>query len=187
VPNLALTKALKLLYLIDEASVREIGSPITWLDHKVWKLGPVAVEVYREIRFGEKTTIGEKTFSLADFIVWDVHQNPRYKDGVEVSIRPKPEVKPNLMEFSEFEEELIRGIVETYRHTSAVKLVEQLHQKDTLWHRKVTELELERAFEFRSTSAVSIDFNDLIKDNDGKMLAGQAAYESLEFESMLTV
>ncbi|MDB5033107.1 MAG: hypothetical protein JWQ98_348 [Chlorobi bacterium] len=185
VPDLALTKVLKLLYLIDETSVREMGSPITWLDHKVWKLGPVAVEIFREIRHGEKTLVGDKTFSLEDYIQWDVHPNPHYSGQVEVSILSKPEVKPNLMEFSEFEEELIKGIVEEHRYTTAVDLVQLLHKKNTLWHQKVEELELERVFEFRNTSTVSIDFTELIKDDPDKELAAQAAYASLEFELAL--
>ena len=45
-----MTKALKLLYLIDETAVRQSGSPITWLEYKVWKNGPVASEIYFEFK-----------------------------------------------------------------------------------------------------------------------------------------
>ena len=40
------TQLLKLIYLIDEEAVKEDGVPITWLDYKVWKFGPVAQEAY---------------------------------------------------------------------------------------------------------------------------------------------
>src|SRR5665647_534738 len=40
------TKLLKLLYFVDEESVRQTGTPITWLDYEVWQKGPVSSEVY---------------------------------------------------------------------------------------------------------------------------------------------
>ena len=46
---LYLTKAIKLLYILDETSVKEIGAPVTWLDYKVWKLGPVPESIYEDI------------------------------------------------------------------------------------------------------------------------------------------
>jgi len=39
IPNLNMTKALKLLYLIDETSYMRTGVPVTWLDYKVWEMG----------------------------------------------------------------------------------------------------------------------------------------------------
>ncbi len=50
---LYMTKALKLLYIIDETAVRQSGSPITWLDYKVWKNGPVSHEIYNELRHNQ--------------------------------------------------------------------------------------------------------------------------------------
>ena len=46
-PNVQLRKLLKVLYLIDEASVRSRAIPMTWLDYYVWEKGPVAPEVYQ--------------------------------------------------------------------------------------------------------------------------------------------
>ena len=43
---ISLTKALKLLFLLDETSVKETGVPITWLDYYAWERGPVANDVY---------------------------------------------------------------------------------------------------------------------------------------------
>ncbi len=187
IPNLVLTKALKLLYLIDESAVRETGMPVTWLDHKVWKLGPVAVEVYRELRHNEKTTVGNRTFSLTDFIVLRMIDSPKHEKQTDVYIDPKPGVKIDLAEFSEYEEKLVERIVAKYRNTPARDLVRLLHEENTLWHQKVVKMELDRAFENGSTSRVSIDFDELIKDDEVKMLASQAAYESLEFETAFEI
>jgi uncharacterized phage-associated protein len=45
---LYITKLLKLLYIIDETSVKETGVPVTSLDYKVWRMGPVAYAVYSD-------------------------------------------------------------------------------------------------------------------------------------------
>ena len=50
ISDLSMTKALKLLYIIDETSMKESGVPVTWLEYKVWEKGPVAQEIYDEIR-----------------------------------------------------------------------------------------------------------------------------------------
>jgi uncharacterized phage-associated protein len=187
VPNLALTKALKLLYMIDETAVREMGTPVTWLDHKVWRLGPVAKEVYQELRHDVKTTVGDRTFTLMEFIQCDRRESTEYPNQTDVFIRPIPGVEVDLSEFSQYEEELIGRIVTKYRSTPARELIKMLHEEDTLWHRSVTALELNRAFKGRGTSEVSIDFTELIEDDDIKLLASQSAYEALEFESSVGV
>jgi uncharacterized phage-associated protein len=44
-----LTKLLKLFYIIDETAIKETGAPVTGLDYRVWKMGPVAYEVYKDL------------------------------------------------------------------------------------------------------------------------------------------
>ncbi len=40
------TKLLKLLFLIDEESMRRTATPITWLNYKAWQFGPVNEDVF---------------------------------------------------------------------------------------------------------------------------------------------
>ena len=87
-PRLSLTKALKLMYIIDESAIKEAGSPITWLDYKVWENGPVAEDIYNEIKYGQKIIKGDKEFSLVDFVKFEKKfNNDRGKE--EVYILPK--------------------------------------------------------------------------------------------------
>jgi hypothetical protein len=44
-----LTKLLKVLYIIDETAIKETGAPVTGLDYRVWKMGSVAFDVYRDL------------------------------------------------------------------------------------------------------------------------------------------
>ena len=46
-----LTKLLKLLYIIDETAIKETGAPVTGLDYRIWKMGPVAFEVYKDLKY----------------------------------------------------------------------------------------------------------------------------------------
>jgi Protein of unknown function (DUF4065) len=68
IPHLSLTKLLKLLYITDETAMRETGSPITWLEYRVWKHGPVPAEIFQEIKHGEKMTIAGHLVSLDQYI-----------------------------------------------------------------------------------------------------------------------
>ena len=64
-PNVQLRKLLKVLYLIDEASVRSRAIPMTWLDYYVWEKGPVAPEVYQiKNKAFSKSIIFIKRFKL---------------------------------------------------------------------------------------------------------------------------
>lgn len=40
------TKLMKLLFFIDKEATEVKGTPITWLDYKAWKLGPVSPELF---------------------------------------------------------------------------------------------------------------------------------------------
>src|SRR6186713_76514 len=46
------TKVLKLLYLLDEASVKEVGIPMFALEYRAWRMGPVSKEIYVDIDDG---------------------------------------------------------------------------------------------------------------------------------------
>jgi uncharacterized phage-associated protein len=61
---LSMTKTLKLLYILDETSIKETGTPVTWLDYKVWENGPVAIDVYNEIKHQEVFCYQGKELSL---------------------------------------------------------------------------------------------------------------------------
>src|ERR1700744_2505794 len=68
IPDLNMTKALKLLYLIDETSYMRTGVSITWLDYKVWEMGPVAEELYNELRNDQSLLQNGEPINLESFI-----------------------------------------------------------------------------------------------------------------------
>ena len=107
IPNLSLTKALKLLYLIDETSYQRSGSPITWLEYKVWEMGPVAEELYNELKFDQSLVQNGQLLNLENYIQT---KKKISKDGnTQITIHHNGNF--DLSKFSAFETELIDNAI----------------------------------------------------------------------------
>jgi uncharacterized phage-associated protein len=174
IEDLGITKTLKLLYLIDETSVREVGTSVTWLEYKVWEMGPVAVDIYNEVQHLKYST-------LSSFISVERKKSFDYETTI---------IKPNKSfddsEFNDYEVELIDRIIEKYGSMPAKNLIDILHKEDTLWHKNVIKNELKFAFSlYNRRSNVVIELADLIADNDLKLIAYKSAVNALEFQTQL--
>lgn len=179
IPQLSMTKALKLLYLIDETAYMRTGVPVTWLDYKVWEMGPVAEELYNELRFDQKLVMHDKPLSLETFIQTEKKEGP--EGQVQVTLLPNGNY--SLDEFAAFEIELIENIVDRFGTYTAKQLIQLLHEKNTLWHKCVSDNELQLNFKvYSKKSNHTIDFSELIKDDPLLQMAAQAAYESMQFQ-----
>lgn len=184
IPHLSLTKLLKLLYITDEIAMRETGTPITWLEYRVWKHGPVPAEIYQEIKHGEKMTIGSHLISLDAFIQVKKQESPRRRGQEEVFIEAKGE--DNLSILSAYEIELLSRVINQFGNFNATELIDFLHKEDSLWHKAVQEHKLDTNFElYQNTSNCIIDFSDLIEEDEFLKMAAQSAYESLAFHKTL--
>jgi len=160
------TKLLKLLYLIDEESIEQIGCPVTWLDYKAWRLGPVSEPVFYD-KF--------KTVVFPEYIRFEdddrgkrVYSKGNFDDG----------------EFSEFELKLIKNIIEKYKFSSAEQLIDITHKEGGLWDRTVKENNIE----FEDEAPVSpfiLDFRMLIAGTEKEVLYDEVK-ESLDFEASLS-
>jgi len=174
IKDLGITKTLKLLYLIDETSVREVGTPVTWLEYKVWEMGPVAVDVYNEVQHLKHSI-------LSSFIRIEKKQAFDYETTIIKAIKNFDD-----SEFNDYEMELIDRIIEKYGSMPAKNLIDILHKEDTLWHKNVIKNELQFAFSlYNRRSNVVIELADLIADNDLKLIAYKSAVDALEFQTQL--
>lgn len=180
IPELSMTKALKLMYLIDETSYMRTGVPVTWLDYKVWEMGPVAEELYNELKYDQRLIQNGEQLSLEEFISTEKRVNA---EGQLEQIIIVPKGSYNLGEFSEFESELIENIVDKFGTFTAKQLIQLLHEKDTLWHKSVTENNLLLNFKlYGKKSNHTIDFAELIKENPVLQMQAQSAFESMLFQ-----
>jgi uncharacterized phage-associated protein len=165
--NLYLTRLLKFLYIIDEQSVVDTGVPVTWLQYKVWKNGPVATAIYNDLNFYNNEL-------LKDYIA--VNKNHKTK-GLEII----PVRKFDDSEFSDYEIELIDRIIDTYGTYNSDQLIKLLHEENSLWHKIVKENNLEDKFSESNTSPFTIELTDKIKGDAQKLDLYNSVKESLNF------
>ncbi len=164
IENINITKLLKLLYLVDERAMIELGVRITWQNYSVWKNGPVLAELYNDLKYNKP----EKLFQYIE--------TKETKNGTIIL----PKKKAALGCFSISELNLINSVVNDYKNKSANWLVNFLHEKGTLWEKIVTEKQLN--FNTTKTSNYTIDLESLIKNKPIQEMFYSVAIESIEYQ-----
>jgi uncharacterized phage-associated protein len=148
---LSKTKLLKLIYLIEEYSVRTFGLPFFNLDFTVWRLGPVSRDVFVDLSSDEPVL-------MVKYIERDVD-----RDG---NVFIKPRVKFSDDEFSDNEISLLEDITRTFKDYSASELVQLTHRKHSLWYLTASEHGVLEYLEqgTMNSSEIPIDFARLLED-----------------------
>jgi uncharacterized phage-associated protein len=182
IKHLSMTKLLKLLYLIDETAYARTGASITWFDYKVWKMGPVAEELYNELRFAQSIAFHGETMNLDAYI--RTEKRTTVGSGEQIFIYPM--IQPDLGIFSTFEPELVQNIIDRFGSYSARQLINILHEQDTLWHKTVKNHQLDQNFKmYGSKSNHTIGFAELIQHDPILQKAAQSAYESMQSQAVM--
>ncbi|SHJ16598.1 Protein of unknown function [Cruoricaptor ignavus] len=184
-PELYLTKALKLLYILDETSIKETGVPFTWMDYKAWKMGPVPSELYDELQY--KIPAGESDSVLSKFVdVKKISAPPHYESDLLYPIESVSEFCDD--EFSDYEIELMDRILNEYGDKSASDIIRMLHEKGSLWDKVVQDNNLEYQFRLmQNKSNFTIPFTDLLKDDELKQMAYASAFDSNDIFSEFSI
>ncbi len=172
-PGLSKTKLLKLIYLLDEYSIKSYGLPFLDLEYKLWQAGPVNTDIYSEL--------SSDTHLLKDFI------KLTFTEKGECYIYPKK--KFDNSEFSENELELLGTIVQAYKKYTAKQLVELCHRPTTLWYQIAKEkgvLELFKSGK-KNTTDFTIPLSDYIKDDKVKLSLYNEHKEFLDFSKRFKV
>ena len=155
------TKLLKLLYLIDEESVRKIGTPITWLDYDVWQKGPVPKDIYYS-KLPNLNKVDEYVSFVERTNKYLVVKKKEFNDG----------------NFSEVDLEIIDNVLRDFGKKTSDELIDITHQPGSLWSKIVKEKNVRFSNE-NHTSNESIDFSKLIADDNFKRFNYWAARECL--------
>lgn len=153
IPNLSKTKVLKLLYILDELSIKNSGIPFLNLKYKVWKFGPVSEELFIDL--------SSETSLLKDYIL------KSNDDGTNIIIAKTPF---NDDEFSDNDINLMNFVVENFGSKSAKDLVFYTHRKNSPWHITAVEnsvLSLLETEQITNTEFV-IDLGMLVEHDDRK-------------------
>jgi uncharacterized phage-associated protein len=184
IPYLSMTKTLKLLYILDETSIKETGTPVTWLDYKVWENGPVAIDVYNEIKHQEVFCYQGKELSLLQSIQLEKKFNAD-RNTEEVFLKPNGHFDENI--FNRYELKLMETIVFKYGNWNATELIDFLHEEGSLWHKMVSEHNLITHFQqIGKRTNHSIEFNDLLENNPVLQMAAKSSFEALSFQESIS-
>ena len=160
------THLLKLVFIIEELSVKELGIPFFDLRFDLWKLGPVSKDLYVEL--------SEELNLLSPYIVTELT-----KDGTTI-IRSKKSFSDD--EFSDNEMKLLESIVERFKYCTANELVNFTHKKDSPWYNTALKngvLELLESGKMNTTE-IPIDLSELLADNADKLMFYQSHKEFLK-------
>ncbi|WP_300599124.1 Panacea domain-containing protein [Niabella sp.] len=152
IPQLSKTKLLKLLYILDEISIKKSGIPILNLKYKVWKFGPVSEELF--IDLSTEPTLLDKFIE-------------RENDGSHI----KAKVGFNDDEFSDNDIELMNFVIEKFGNKSAKDLVSYTHRINSPWYNTAKEnsvLELLEK-EIINNTEFLIDMGQIISHDERKL------------------
>ncbi|MBN2669841.1 MAG: SocA family protein [Bacteroidales bacterium] len=116
------SKLLKLLYIIDELSIKKSGIPVFNLNYQVWKYGPVEKEVY--------TDLSENPVLLSKYVKRINKDDNNY-------IVPVAEFCDD--EFTNNDIKLMDKVIELYGSKTAKELVAYTHRPHSPWYNKAVE------------------------------------------------
>lgn len=170
---LSKTKLLKLVYLLQEASVRQHGLPFFAMPFMVWKFGPVAEDLFVDLS-------EEQPVLLAGYVECET------RDCMTL-VKARRAFQDD--EFSDNEMALLETVTQTYRTFSAEQLVAHTHRNGSLWHQTAREQGVLTYLEqgLMNRTNFEIDFARLLTDMPQKqhIYAEQLAY--LEQSRSLTL
>lgn len=145
------TKAIKLLYFLEEYSMKKYGRPFLGLEWEAWHLGPVSEDIYSEIN---------EPFMLFEHIQ---HSHVDGLNGCFIEAK-HPFVDD---EFSDSDIQLMDVLIQNIGHLNANQLIEKTHLPHTLWYKISKENDLLESFNNKSkpTSDFKIDLSELLSDD----------------------
>jgi uncharacterized phage-associated protein len=143
VPDLSKTKLLKLIYLLEEFSVKRNKLPFFGIPFEVWQAGPVAKDVFVDL--SDELDLFGKYISI------------KREDGATYIFTQS---SFNDDEFSDNDIEVMDYVIEKYGNKTAKQLVELLHGKGSAWYKEAKENGLLEAFDggMAKSSNKEIDF-----------------------------
>lgn len=163
------TKMMKLMYFIDQEATKEKGTPITWLDYKAWKFGPVSPDLFYSKNKGFN--------KFSKFVNFE-------NTGSSNACIVKPIKSFDNSEFSEWDLEIIENVLREYGKLTTEALVQLTHKEGSIWDTAVKESKIRFSAD-NKTSDVSLDFLKLIDNDSYKKSIYYSTLENLELKSTL--
>lgn len=153
IPYLSKTKALKLIYILDELSIKKSGIPFFNLKYKVWKFGPVSEEIFIDL--------SSRTHILKEYVARKTENERTYIESI---------AQFNDDEFSDNDIDLLDFVISKFGAKTANDLITHTHREKSPWYNAALEngvLELLENEEISNTEII-IDMGSLISHDDRK-------------------
>ena len=166
VSELNKTKILKLLFLLEEASIKKYGHPFFGFDFQIWKLGPVLKDVFIDLSEDPLTL-------LKDYIKRDDTNSKEFIAAHDFSDD----------EFSDNDIGLMDIIINFSRNKTAADLVKYTHSDNSLWKKSAQKNNVLEQLEHGTLTSTdyNIDFSLLFDENSFLKEKYEHAVENLEF------
>ena len=144
------TKILKLLFLLEESSIKKFGHPFFGFDFQLWKFGPVLNDVYIDLS-------EDGLPLLKDYIKRIDINKSEFEAAADF----------NDDEFSDNDINLMDTIINFARNKTAKDLVDHTHTDKSLWKQSAINCGIFEQLETQKTPSTNylIDFSLLFEDN----------------------
>lgn len=155
IQDISKTKLLKLLYIIDEISIKNSGIPFLNLEYKVWKFGPVASDIFVEL--------SSSPSMLKDYI-----ERKATKEG-HIVIRAKKDFCDD--EFTDNELDLLNFVIDKFKDSTANELISITHRKFSPWYNAAIKNSVYDLLnnEMISSTDIKVDMRELISYDERKL------------------
>lgn len=166
VGDLNKTKVLKLLYLIEEKSIKKFGYPFFGVDFQLWQFGPVLKDIYIDL--------SEETLQILNaYIARATYDNNIFVANAEF----------NDDEFSDDNIYLLESIANFAKHKTARDLVDFTHNENSLWKLSALKNGVYEKLESKAIKSTEylIDFSLLFDKNTFQEERYNSAVSNLEF------
>jgi len=154
IENLSKTKILKLLYILDELSIKKSGIPFLNLKYKVWKFGPVSEDIFIDLSTSPTILKGYIERSLSTEGKTVITSLVKFEDD----------------EFSQNDIDLLNIVTSEFGNKTAKELISYTHREKSPWHNTAKEnsiLELLEKEVISNTEYV-IDLSELVNHDSRK-------------------
>ena len=167
VSDFSKTKALKLLYILEESSIKKFGYPFFGFNFQLWKFGPVLKDVYIDLSEEEPSL-------LKQYIK---------KEGTGY----KPIATFVDDEFSDNDIYLMDKVIDFAQGKNAKQLVDYTNGPNSLWRKSAIQHGVLEHLENQNINStdINIDFTLLFEDDEAGKERYESALENLSFMNHL--
>lgn len=169
IPNINKTKILKILFLLEEASIKKYCQPFFGVDFQLWQHGPVIKDIF--IDFAE-----ENNFELLKSFI--------KKDASGHFV---PKIEFNDDQFSDNDILLLEKTIAYAKPLTAKRLVDITHSQNSLWRKSAIKHGVLEILEkkLKTSTESTIDFSLLFEEDNNNKELFIDKLESLEFINQL--